>query len=34
MKGAWYPSFGRPHDGLGFGPEMMTHDHGSTAISA
>ena len=22
------PSFGKPHDGLGFGPEMMTHDHG------
>ena len=22
--GAWYPSFGKPHDGLGFGPEMMT----------
>jgi putative heme-binding domain-containing protein len=33
LKGAWYPSFGRPHDGLGFGPEMVTHDHGSTAIA-
>ena len=30
---AWYPSFGKPHDGLGFGPEMMRHDHGSTAIA-
>ncbi|MEA2630911.1 MAG: hypothetical protein QOE66_1130, partial [Chloroflexota bacterium] len=33
LRGACYPSFGRPHDGLGFGPEMLTHDHGSTAIS-
>jgi putative heme-binding domain-containing protein len=33
LTGAWYPSFGKPHDGLGFGPEMMTHDHGSTAIA-
>jgi len=33
LKGAYYPSFGRPHDGLGFGPEMVTHDHGSTAIA-
>jgi putative heme-binding domain-containing protein len=32
LKGAYYPSFGAPHDGLGFGPEMMQHDHGSTAI--
>lgn len=32
LRGAYYPSFGKPHDGLGFGPEMMTHDHGSTAI--
>ncbi len=29
---AYYPSFGKPHDGLGFGPEMVTHDHGSTGI--
>ena len=27
------PSFGKPHDGLGFGPEMITHDHGSTGIA-
>jgi putative heme-binding domain-containing protein len=33
LRGAFYPSFGRPHDGLGFGPEMMQHSHGSTAIS-
>jgi putative heme-binding domain-containing protein len=33
LRGAFYPSFGRPHDGLDFGPEMMTHDHGSTAIA-
>lgn len=33
LRGAYYPSFGKPDDGLGFGPEMMTHDHGSTAIS-
>lgn len=32
LRGAYYPSFGKPHDGLGYGPEMMTHDHGSTAI--
>jgi putative heme-binding domain-containing protein len=33
LRGAWYPSFGAPHDGLGFGPEMMQHNHGSTAIA-
>jgi putative heme-binding domain-containing protein len=33
LRGAYYPSFGAPHDGLGFGPEVMTHDHGSTAIA-
>jgi len=32
LRGAWYPSFGKPHDGLGFGPEMLTHSHGSTAL--
>lgn len=32
LRGAYYPSFGRPDDGLGFGPKMMTHSHGSTAI--
>ena len=33
LRGAWYPSFGKPDDGLGFGPQMVTHDHGSTAIA-
>lgn len=33
LRGAHYPSFGKPHDGLGFGPEMCTHSHGSTAIA-
>ena len=32
LRGAWYPSFGKPDDGLGFGPEMVTYDHGSTGI--
>ena len=32
LRGGWYPSFGKPHDGLGFAPEMCSHDHGSTAI--
>ena len=26
------PSFGKPHDGLGFAPVMTEHSHGSTAI--
>ena len=30
LRGAYYPSFGKPDDGLGFGPEMIVHDHGST----
>lgn len=33
LRGAYYPSFGKPHDGLGFGPEMCFHDHGSTGIA-
>ncbi len=33
LRGAYYPSFGKPDDGLGFGPEMVTHDHGSTGIA-
>lgn len=33
LRGAYYPSFGKPHDGLGFGPAMIEHSHGSTAIS-
>jgi putative heme-binding domain-containing protein len=33
LRGAYYPSFGKPHDGLGFGPTMMSHSHGSTGIA-
>lgn len=33
IRGASYPSFGKPHDGLGFGPTTITHSHGSTAIA-
>ena len=33
LRGAWYPSFGKPHDGMGFGPEMIDHLHGSTGIA-
>src|SRR5437867_3113507 len=32
LRGGYYPSFGKPDDGLGFGPAIMTHSHGSTAI--
>lgn len=33
IRDGYYPSFGRPDDGLGFVPPMMDHLHGSTAIS-
>jgi putative heme-binding domain-containing protein len=33
LKGAYYPSFGKPHDGMGFGPDMIRHDHYSTGIA-
>jgi putative heme-binding domain-containing protein len=33
LRGAHYPGFGKPHDGLGFAPEMINHGHGSTAIA-
>jgi len=33
LRGACYPSFGKPHDGLGFGPVTVRHSHGSTAIA-
>jgi putative heme-binding domain-containing protein len=33
LRGACYPSFGKPHDGLGFGPQMIRHNHGSTGIA-
>jgi len=32
LRGAYYPSFGKPHDGLGFAPTLMSHSHESTAI--
>ena len=32
LRGAWYPSFGKPDDGLGFAPVLMQHSHNSTAI--
>ncbi|MEZ5299689.1 MAG: hypothetical protein R3F11_03335 [Verrucomicrobiales bacterium] len=32
LRGAYYQSFGKPHDGLGFAPDMIDHSHGSTAI--
>ncbi len=33
FRGAYYPSFGKPHDGLGFAPEVMHYMHGSTAMA-
>lgn len=32
IRHAYYPSFGKPHDGLGFCPKIMEHNHGSTAL--
>jgi len=32
IRGAHYPSFGKPHDGLGYAPVMCEHTHGSTGI--
>lgn len=32
LRGGYYPSFGKPDDGLGFAPTMLEHAHGSTAI--
>jgi putative membrane-bound dehydrogenase-like protein len=32
LAGGYYPSFGKPHDGLGFAPNMMEKMRGSTAI--
>jgi putative heme-binding domain-containing protein len=32
LRGAYYPSFGKPHDGLGFAPTTIPHSHGSTGI--
>ncbi|WP_231740968.1 PVC-type heme-binding CxxCH protein [Thalassoglobus neptunius] len=33
LKGGYYESFGKPHDGLGYVPPVMGHLHGSTAIA-
>ena len=33
LRGGYYPSFGKPHDGLGYAPVLMEHSHGSTAIA-
>ncbi|MDB6123981.1 MAG: putative rane-bound dehydrogenase domain protein [Pedosphaera sp.] len=33
LRGGYYPSFGKPHDGLGFAPGICDHSHGSTAIA-
>ncbi len=33
LRGGYYPSFGKPDDGLGFAPTLMEHSHGSTAIA-
>lgn len=32
IRKAYYSSFGKPHDGLGFGPDVIDHNHGSTGI--
>jgi len=32
LRGATYPHFGKPAPGLGFGPVMIQHTHGSTGI--
>ena len=32
LRGGVYPSFGKPHDGIGFAPTMIEHNHGSTGI--
>ncbi|OYP36591.1 PVC-type heme-binding CxxCH protein [Rhodopirellula sp. MGV] len=32
IQGGYYPSFGKPHDGIGFVPDVMDHLNGSTAI--
>jgi putative heme-binding domain-containing protein len=33
LRGGYYPSFGKPHDGLGFAPEMFSGYTDSTAIA-
>ncbi len=33
LRGGYYQSFGKPHDGLGFAPETTQIDHGGTGIA-
>jgi putative heme-binding domain-containing protein len=33
LRGAWYPTFDGKHDGLGHGPRLLDHQHGSTGIA-
>lgn len=33
LREGYYQSFGKPHDGLGFAPEIMAHNHDSTGIA-
>ena len=33
LRGGYYDSFGKPHDGLGFAPMTTSNDHGSTGIA-
>lgn len=33
LRGGYYESFGKPHDGLGFAPPVTTHGHDSTGIA-
>ena len=32
IPGAYYQSFGKPHDGLGFAPHVTAHEHNSTGL--
>lgn len=32
IPGAYYDSFGKPHDGLGYAPHTTRHDHNSTGL--
>ena len=32
LRGGYHDSFGKPHDGLGYIPNVMEHLHGSTAV--
>jgi len=32
IRGAYYDSFGKAHDGLGYAPHVTNHDHGSTGL--